>query len=641
MPTPDSPYDDGMRPDVRRVTLDDVSFAETFESLPDPTLVVDHAGAIIAVNHLAGALLGYESSELVGEPVELLVPDELRAPHHAHRGTYLADPSPRPMGRGLDLAARRKDGSTVSVDISLSPLALDGRQLVLVAIRDRTSQRAVEEALAAFAFIVQSSDDAIYQVDRDGKIISWNPGAVRLTGHSDDDVLGTDPFSLFPEHRHRDEAEVVERALKGERIERHETELQHRDGLLVPVELTASPLRDRSGRIVGASVIAHDITEQRLAQDYLAESQTRLQEAQELANVGMWSWDRSSDILQYSEPLHHILEVDPTAFRGTFDEFVECMAPDDRARVAAALRSAATKGHAASLECGVVRAGLFGWVSIRAEAVRDSGGRVVGLRGIVQDLTDRHRAELRIREALEREREAAQQLREADRLKDEFLSTVSHELRTPLTVIVGLSSVLAERPVLDETAPDLISRIRRNGEEMRGMIERLLDFSRLQAGQVVLHPERVLLAAVAEESLVQAAEVLAEHKLVVEVDPGLVVHADPQAITAVLVNLLTNAAKFSPLGATIHVTARGEGSDAIVSVRDEGRGLDRAESDRVFERFFQVQADQRAGRRGTGVGLSIVKRYVEMHGGRVWVDSEVGRGATFSFSVPLTREVTA
>lgn len=615
--------------------LDRVSFQGAFESLPDPMVVVDSAGQIVALNALAESLLGYERGELVGHPVEVLVPDGQRGRHEVHRGTYLAHPSARPMGRGLDLVARRRDGTTIPVDISLSPLSLDGDRVVLVALRDMTTQRANEEALAAFAFIVQSSDDAIYQVDPEGRIQSWNPAAARMTAFTEHEVLGNQPDFLFPEHRRADEAEVLRRALKGERIERRETELQRRHKLLVPVELTVSPLRDRAGRIVGASVIAHDITEQRLAQDYLAESQSRLQEAQELASVGMWSWDLSSGAVQYSEPLYRILDADPETFEGTFDDFVGRVAVGDRERVEEALRAAGTAGAPVNLECEITRrTGREGWVSMRAEVVRNSGGDVVGLRGIVQDLTERHRAEAAVREALTLEREATEKLRAADRVKDEFLSTVSHELRTPLTAIVGLSSVLVARPSLDASVPDLIARIKRNAEEMNGMVERLLDFSRLEAGRVVLHPMDLQVVAAVVKSLEQAEVALVEHEIDLDVDPDVIAHADPDAFARVMVNLLTNAAKFSPPGSTIHIGAQENEAEVIVSVRDEGNGLDESAAARVFERFFQVEADQRPGKRGTGVGLAIVQRYVEMHGGRVWIDSEVGRGTTFSFSMP-------
>ncbi|MEO7430032.1 MAG: PAS domain S-box protein [Acidimicrobiales bacterium] len=618
------------------VVLDGVSFATAFESLPDPMVIVDEAGTIVAVNGQALALLGYGPDELVGQPVELLVPDDRRERHEAHRTSYLATPSTRPMGGGLDLAVRCQDGSTIPADISLRPLALGAGRMVLVALRDMTSQRAAEEALAAFAFIVQSSDDVIYQVDRDGRISSWNPGAARVTGYAEADVVGQEPDFLFPDHRRAEEAEALRRALKGERIERRETELRRRYGLMVPVELTVSPLRDRGGQSVGASVIAHDITEQRLAQQYLAESQTRLREAQELARVGMWTWDRETDVVQYSEPLFGMFDVDPASFQGTFAELIDQVVVDDRERIGSALRRAASSGDAVSLECGVLRGRLGrGWVSVRSEAVLNSGGAVVGLRGIVQDLTDRHVAELAVRDALALERQASKQLREADRVKDEFLSTVSHELRTPLTAIVGLSSVLAGREELDDTAPDLIARVLRNAQEMSGMIERLLDFSRLEAGRVVLHPQDLALAGAVGQCLEFAEAALAEHVIECDVAADLVVHIDPDALTRVLVNLLTNAAKFSPPGSTVHIAGRAEHEELVISVRDEGRGMDRATADRVFERFFQVESDQRPGKRGAGIGLAIVQRYVEMCGGRVWVDTAIAQGTTVSFAVPL------
>lgn len=240
---------------------------------------------------------------------------------------------------------------------------------------------------------------------------------------------------------------------------------------------------------------------------------------------------------------------------------------------------------------------------------------------------------------LAREQEAVERLREADRAKDEFLMMASHELRTPLTSVFGFAETLRRQwNSLGESAKlDLLGRLCNNASEMAGMVERLLDFARLEARQVELHPRAVVLQATIALQVENIEPALRGRRVEVDIDEDLKVWADTEALAHVVANLLTNAAKFSPADAPIEVGAhRGEG-EVVLSVADHGRGIDPKELDGVFQRFHRG-ADPPPGWRGFGVGLGIARRYVELLGGRIWVESELGVGSTFSFTVPVAED---
>ena len=235
--------------------------------------------------------------------------------------------------------------------------------------------------------------------------------------------------------------------------------------------------------------------------------------------------------------------------------------------------------------------------------------------------------------ALARERDAGERLRELDRLKDEFLATVSHELRTPLTVISALTEVLRGSPDHDDRE-EWLERIFQNASQMSGMIEQLLDYSRLEAGRVALEIRPLDLRDAAFHCIEVTRQAVGERQIRLEVPDGLMVQADERGFERILVNLLANAAKYSPEGSAIWVTAGTNNGEASIAVRDEGAGIPPAEQGRVFERFYQSSVI--SGSRGTGIGLSIVRRYVELHSGQVWVESQPGRGSTFVFTLPVS-----
>jgi K+-sensing histidine kinase KdpD len=242
-------------------------------------------------------------------------------------------------------------------------------------------------------------------------------------------------------------------------------------------------------------------------------------------------------------------------------------------------------------------------------------------------------------QAYERERRAAEQLAEADRLKGEFLGLVSHELRTPLTAVKGfVDTVLLHWERLpDERRRELLGRASGNADELNRLVGQLLDFARIDADRVRLEPQVLTVRVSAEAVLEELAAVLARHRVEVDVPEPLAVTADPDGLAHVFTNLLVNAAKFAPSGTLVRVCARDADDMVVISIVDEGPGVAPQDRERVFERFYQG-VDAASARKGTGIGLGIARTLVELHGGRIWVEGEPGHGATFSFTLPAATE---
>ena len=267
--------------------------SDLMESIPDAIVAVGQDGLILQVNSQAEELFGYGRDQLVGQPVEMLVPERYRGPHYQHRQSFAKAPKSRRMGAGLDLYGRRQNGSEFPVEISLSPMTLENGMLaVLSAIRDISDRKRIEAELrqahqrleqrtaeqlgeyrSRLASIVDSSEDAIIGKDRDGTIISWNKSAERIYGYRAEEVIGKPIAVLAPKDRLQEIPRILERIRRGERIEHYETVRVTKDGRHLDVSISISPLHNATGQIVGASAIARDITAQKRTEHQLRQAQ--------------------------------------------------------------------------------------------------------------------------------------------------------------------------------------------------------------------------------------------------------------------------------------------------------------------------------------------------------------------------------
>jgi PAS domain S-box-containing protein len=240
--------------------------------------MVNAAGDIELVNAHVERMFGYSREELLGKPVETLVPERFRRHHPSLRKSFFDDPASRPMGAGRDLYAMRKDGAEFPVEIGLNPIKMDDQTMALSAIVDISDRKQNEQAAQRLAAIVESSSDAIISKDLNGIITTWNHGAMRLFGYAASEIVG-EPITVLipPEHRHEEQL-ILGRLCCGQPIEHYETVRRHKDGSLIDISLTVSPIKDARGIIIGASKIARGISDRK-------DREQRIREALQEKNV--------------------------------------------------------------------------------------------------------------------------------------------------------------------------------------------------------------------------------------------------------------------------------------------------------------------------------------------------------------------
>ncbi|MFA5943250.1 MAG: PAS domain-containing sensor histidine kinase [Candidatus Thermoplasmatota archaeon] len=611
-------------------------FRALLESAPDAIVIVDATGAIVLTNAQAERLFGYTRTELLSSNVDALVPDLVRSGHAAHRARFMADPKARSMGAALDLRARRKDGSEIPVEISLSPLETEEGLLVSAAIRDVSERRRAQEGLSRLAAIVAASADGILTKTLEGIITSWNPSCERLFGYSAAEILGQSVTVLYPPGAEEEERAILDRTGQGEAVAVRETRRIRKDGSQLWVSVSVAPQRDASGRIIGATAIKRDITDIRRAQD-------RFRGLLEAAPDAMVIVDSKGKIVLVNAQAERLFGYTRAEMTGSsVDRLVpDAVRPKHAGHRERFMAEPKARPMGAALDLRARRKdGSEIPVEISLSPLETEGERLV--MAAVRDITERRRMEKERQEGRDRQREL-EHLREVDQFKTTFLNTAAHELRTPLLPIKAqfhlLKRRLAESP--DPETKVNVQILDRNIVRLASLVEDLLDAARYQAGRVVLQVEDSDLFLLLDEAVASFRQVAKDRSLTLELrksGPGRL-RLDPRRVTQVLYNLLSNAIKFTPDGGKIAVDCAVDRIEATVRVIDSGLGLSTSDIRGLFQPFAQLQESVVPGQRGSGLGLYISRGFVEAHGGRIWAESPgTGKGSTFSFTIPARPE---
>jgi PAS domain S-box-containing protein len=527
--------------------------------------------------------------------------------------------------------------------------------------------RSPELAQYWLSAIIESADDAVVSKTLEGIITSWNKGAERIFGYTADEVIGKPVTILIPPDHEDEEPAILARLRAGDRIEHYETVRVRKDGRQIYISLTVSPIRGPNGQIVGASKIARDITEQKMARKALDDALARLKLALDAARLGDWSWDAQTDLVNMSETAANIFGI-PAGPQMSWDAMSELLHKEDRQMARAAVDEALAKHTDYDVEYRVMRDGNSeAWVSSKGRGIYADNGTIVGMLGFVQDISARKSNEETLRNQAEElrtlndsvtrlyqtatkaraeaEKAAAEnerlyrQAEDSSRLKEEFLATISHELRTPLSAILGWARMLRMGQLSPENSAKALDTIERNARAQAQLVDDLLDVSRIITGKLRMDvrpsdPSSFIDAAV--EAVRPAAEAKGVRvQKVVDTGP-ISIPGDPVRLQQVVWNLLSNAIKFTPRGGRVQIRSERVNSHLEIVVSDTGQGISHDFLPHVFDRFRQ--ADQKTSRQhgGMGLGLAIVRHLVEMHGGTVSANSEgEGKGATFTVSLPI------
>jgi PAS domain S-box-containing protein len=518
----------------------------------------------------------------------------------------------------------------------------------------RLERSAAEETRARLAAIVESSDDAIVSKTLDGIIMSWNRAAEQMFGYTAEEAVGRHITLIIPPERHAEEDDVLARLRRGEKVDHFETVRQAKDGRRLVISLTVSPIRDSSGRVIGASKVARDVTDRYRAEQNLRLSEARFRALAEASPALIWRLDPQGRIA-YVNP--RFQEYFGERVRPLGDAWRGIVHPDDAATYLAAV-DAAQRDRARLQAVARLRdeRGNWRWIESHALPIFGANDEYQGHVGISLDVTERKQAE--------------EALLESDRHKNEFLAMLAHELRNPLapirsslevlkqlaTMPSGLDGVPANgppgSPALDPRrvlAAALDTMERQVGHMVR-LVDDLLDLARISRGKIALRWGRVDLESVIHQAL-EAVRSLSDsmgHDLEVAVPPEPVcLNGDPARLAQIVSNLLNNACKFTPRGGHVWLSvtrepsAEGSCPGIVISVRDDGIGMSPDQLPRMFEAFTQANSSLEHTGSGLGIGLTLVKTLVQMHGGSVEARSAgIGQGSEFLVHLPTAVEAS-
>jgi PAS domain S-box-containing protein len=390
--------------------------------------------------------------------------------------------------------------------------------------------------------------------------------------------------------------------------------------------------RDAGGRAVRMIGSTGDITRLKQAEEALRQSEERYAIVTKVATEGMYEWSLADESLFISEHTEAFFPAGAPHTAGAWNSLIH---PDDFHGYQEAVR-AHFKGLTPRLEHEYRIAsagGEYRWVIDRGIAVRDAGGQAVKLIGAVTDVTGRKLAEQALREARE-------QAEAASREKSQFLANMSHELRTPLNAIIGFSEVLKEGMFgeLNAKQGEYVKDILESGQHLLSLINDILDLSKIEAGRMELELSEFSLAAAIERAVSLVKERAQRHavRLQIDIAPGVAnLCADERKVKQMLLNLLSNAVKFTPEGGSVTVSAQSQSSHIQIRVRDTGVGISPQDQAVLFQEFKQVGSDAARKAEGTGLGLALTKRFVELHGGEITLASQPGKGSTFTVTLPI------
>jgi len=527
------------------------------------------------------------------------------------------------------------------------------------------------------AAIVESSDDAIVGKTLDGIVTSWNAGAERVFGYDAAEMVGQPVARIIPDDCSDDLPTILGAVRRGERVHHYETQRIRKDGRRIDVSLTVSPIHDGDGNVVGASKIARDITDRKRAEEELRRQRAMLDT---LHRVGL----TLSAELDVDKLLQTVIDAATSSTGARFGAFFHNRADEDGGHYALSALAGAPRDAFAGFGmprntalfaptftgAAVVRAADVttdprfgrnaphhgmpeGHLPVRsylAVPVVGRGGAVLGglflghpEPGRFNERSERMVVGLAAHAAVaidnarlyDTERRLRDEAERASRTKDEFLAMLGHELRNPLASVRNAIVSASVDPTRRERA---LGIARRGSDQLVRMVDDLLDVARITQGKITLRRERVRLAGVVERAVETTREFVSEraHHLTVTLpDDALEVDGDQTRLEQVVVNLVTNAAKYTERGGHIDVVVAHEGGDAVVRVRDDGAGIAPDMLARVFDLFAQGERGLERASGGLGIGLTVVRRIVEMHGGRVDALSRgLGTGTEFVVRLP-------
>jgi PAS domain S-box-containing protein len=602
----------------------------------DAVVNTNARGRITQLNHVAEALLGCTEAEVSGRPLsEVFCAMDRRTslPVMIPIDKILADGVGQELGN--DIVLIQRDCSARPIANAVAHIRNENGKAsgITLMFREVVDGKKIEEALLHLAAIVESSDNAILSKTLEGVITSWNPGAERIFGYTPQEMIGMPMARLIPEDRPEEETQILARLKSGERVEHFETMRVAKSGRHIPVSVTISPIKDRTGKIVGASKIVLDLTKQR--------------QAEERHKMILRS---ALDGFMMLDGKHlGLLEVNDAYCRMTGysqEELLQLRIHDldalfSPAKIEQRLITIKKQGFDRFESRHRGKHGQIIEVEVSVEFSQINGNILFAF---VRDITERKRGEQRLQNTNQELQSAKVAAEAANRAKSRFLANLSHEIRTPMNAILGYSQLLLRSSNLDTEARENLKIIHRSGEHLLTLINSVLDMSKIEAGCAELHPATFNISRLAQNLAtmfhLRAGAKGLGFEVLVSGEPLPYIVADEAKLSQVLINLLGNAIKFTDHGEIkLRVSLKPSSRTNFllsVCVQDTGIGISHEDAKDLFQPFSQAKGSLNT-REGTGLGLAISREYARLMGGELTLSSNPGEGSTFMLEIPVER----
>ncbi|MCK9394920.1 MAG: PAS domain S-box protein [Methylobacter sp.] len=627
------------------------------EATQDPLVTISAEGKITDVNTATERVTGVNRANLIGSDFA----DYFTDPEQASKGYQQV------FSQGFvtdyPLAIRHVSGKVTDVLYNASVYRDEAGEVlgVFAAARDVTERNKAEQEVTQLSIknrlILDSAGEGIYGLDIDGQCTFVNPAALQLLGFKVEELLGQHSHFMF--HRTKSDGRPypeeecpVQAAYKQGVVHRGSDLYWRKDGSSFPVEFISTPILE-AGEITGAVVTFRDVTERKLAEEQLRRSAHSLAEAQRIAHLGNWDLDLVQNVLTWSDEIYRIFEIDQEKFGASYEAFLNAIHPDDRELVNKTYSESVRNKMPYDIEHRLLmKDGRVKYVNEKCETHYGEDGKPLRSVGAVHDITERKKAEEELRRYKDHLEEEVQQrtadlvlarnaAEAANRAKSMFLSSMSHELRTPLNAILGFSSMMRKDPLLPQEQRENLDIINRSGEHLLTLINDVLEMAKIEAGRVQLDSVSFDLGSLVRDVTDMMHMRAQEKGLQLLIDQSSefprYIKGDEARLRQVLINLVGNAVKFTQQGGITvrlgltHATPQ----RLLIEVEDSGIGIKPEDQQKIYEPF--VQLGQTTTQKGTGLGLTITRQFVQLMGGTISLESTPGKGSIFRVELPVER----
>jgi len=519
-------------------------------------------------------------------------------------------------------------------DLELSRRSLDisSQELFAANASLRNARGEAELRAAELQAILNSMPIPVFVKNREGCYTGCNPAFEGFFGRPRSFFIGKSVFEIAPPDLAREYQTKDNELFRSGTTQVYESQVRRADGALRDVIFHKATYAGPDGSVAGLIGGILDITERKQAEV----------EMRKLSRAAEYS----PETIVITDAQGRIEYVNPAFVKITGYSVEEALGQTPRLLKSGQHTPDFYKDLWATIQTGQVWHGEFCnrkkngdlyWEAAAIAPILDAQGAIINFVGIKEDISGQ-------KEIAEQLRHAVEAAESANQAKSDFLASMSHELRTPLNAIIGFSEVLADQTFgeLNPKQSKYVGNVLEAGRHLLSLINDILDLSKVEAGKMICAPESVRVHALLADALVMVKERAAKNRLNLTLDApdDLTVQADPRMLKQIMFNLLSNAVKFTPPGGSIMVEAERYETDLWFTVADTGIGIKPADRERIFEAFEQVDSSHARKHQGTGLGLALVKKFVELHGGRVWVESSgEGQGSVFRFTLPMEGRV--